>query len=55
MAKHHKNSYHFCIFACCRELFNKVIHSNGLSKEQMEKIKGIIKLNLIENFNKAME
>ena len=55
MAKHHNNSYHFCIFACCRELFNKTKHSNGMSKEQMEKIKGIIKLSLIENFNKAME
>ena len=55
MAKIFGNSYHFCIFACCRELFNKTQHSDGLSKEQMEKIIAIKKLSLIENFKKAME
>ena len=38
MAKNHRQTYHFCIFACCREIFMKERHTNGMSREQVDMI-----------------
>ena len=35
MAKLFRQTYHFCIFACCREIFIKDRHTNGMSREQV--------------------
>ena len=37
-ARLYRQTYHFCIFACCREIFMKERHTNGMSKEQVNAI-----------------
>ena len=33
MASKFSNSFHFCSFACCREVYIGAIHTGGVSKE----------------------
>ena len=43
LAKLYRQTYHFCVYACCREIFMKERHTNGISKAQAEAIVNFMK------------
>ena len=48
MAKLYRMSYHFCVFACCREIFLKSKHTNGLSTKRVNEILNYISCPMME-------
>ena len=55
MAKLFRQTYHFCIFACCREIFIKERHTNGISKEQVDAILNFVAQSMITKFKITMK
>ena len=55
MAKNNRHTYHFCIFASCREIFMKEKHNYCLSKEAVDAILNFAQQTLMKKFKRAME
>ena len=54
MANYQRQTYHFCVFACCREIFINNIHTNGVSKVEVDAIFNLSRQDIIKKFNVAM-
>ena len=55
LAKLYRNTYHFCIYACCREIFMKERHTNGISKAQAETIVNFMAQSMMGKFRTSMK
>ena len=54
-ARLYRQTYHFCIHACCREIFLKERHTNGMSIEQVNAIINFMAQRMMTKFKTAMK
>ena len=55
LAKLYRQTYHFCIHACCREIYMKERHTNGMSREQVDAIVNFMVQRMMTKFKTAMK